>query len=232
MEKNDIDIQIDFNPCPKLSLDSLPENYTECLIQFGIVNKKNKKRISIFNGTLEIKNYWLHYIEFYCDWYMTVDVWDAKKGFIKIYDYMYNDYNKNVQFNLHSSDIIDLLEWVDVINEYKKIHNCNIFITTNNFEFRYKFKDSKELNILDMEAIAPECYATYNIGRYDLNQYMFSNIMTYDPYDKVNFSDGLGVNLCNAVSIASCRNPRNWKNQSSREIAEDILGLSEDWYIH
>ena len=75
-----------------------------------------------------------------------------------------------------------------------------------------------------------DCYATYNIGRYNIKKYGIDlGISTYNPFNEIDFLNGLGLKIPGGNTIASCRNPRYWENLSSREIAEDILGLSKDW---
>jgi hypothetical protein len=130
-------------------------------------------------------------------------------GLKKIYTHRFNDYGKLVKFNLVTTDKDECLLWIDRVMEYKRIHGCNTSIYTEFDDINKKYSDYYSTENIDY-------YKTYNIGRFPKQS---TDFKTVDAR-----KEGL-IWYGNWKTFWSYQHPRCWKNLSSQEIIDDILGL-------
>jgi|WetSurSiteA1Bulk_404760.scaffolds.fasta_scaffold00273_10 autotransporter strand-loop-strand O-heptosyltransferase len=77
----------------------------------------------------------------------------------------YNATNQNVLISFESSALGDTIAWVPYVEEFRKIHNCNIYVSTFWNEL---FKDEyPELNFVKPGTVVHNLYASYVIGCFD-----------------------------------------------------------------
>lgn len=146
--------------------------------------------------------------EFYGDYEISVYKFVENVGLQKIFVHRYNDCGEVVQFNLVTDNIEDAKIWVKSINEYQQKHGCVVRINSN-------FEEINNLYITD-NILLP--YKTYNIGRFEKTSTDFKTIGDTRKYGNLWFG--------NWKVFWSYQHPRNWKELSSKEISDDILGLT------
>lgn len=148
-------------------------------------------------------------IEFYIDFELVVYKLDYSEGMIPIYFHRFNDRDRWVKFNLDTDDYNEALIWERAVLKYTQIHGCIPLIVSKFEEINHKHKNF-------FLPHHPEPYKTYNIGRYPKSS---NDYKSKDPRKK-----GL-LWFGHWKTIWSYQHPRLWKNLSSQEIVDDILGL-------
>ena len=148
-------------------------------------------------------------IEFYGDFEIIISKYIPNYGIKKIYSHRFNDYGKIVKFNLDTNDLDECLVWIDRIMEYKRIHGCIPIIDTKFDNINTKYSDYYKVDNIDY-------YKTYNIGRFPKSS---TDFRTMDIR-----MEGV-IWYGNWKTFWSYQHPRCWKNLSSQEIIDDILGL-------
>lgn len=148
-------------------------------------------------------------IEFFMDFEIIVYKFDGKNGLKKIFNHRFNDNDQLVRFKLDTDNENEAKVWLDKVLEYKNKKGCLIDIHSK-FESINKFSEVrfKDRNL--------NPYKTYRIGRYNKDS---NDWKTVDPR-KENL-----IWFGNWKTFWSYQHPRLWKNLSSEEIANDILGL-------
>jgi hypothetical protein len=180
-------------------------------------------------------NYRYTYAEFFCDWYVELKEFHPEYGFHVIKSHRYNDRGRPVLVKLHTEDDIEADIWAKVAIEYQKLHDCNLSIMTKSDMVLNKYQDGVIPYVITnpWEEYPYNIYSTYDIGRFSFVEYgsdISRNKTHYDLFDKENLPDNIGNRYPTTNLFASFKNPRNYNNQSSEDIARDILGLS-DWKI-
>jgi hypothetical protein len=148
-------------------------------------------------------------IEFHFDFEISVFKFIDNYGIKKIFTHRFNDYGKQVLFNLETSNYEECLLWVSKVEEYSKIHGCKTHLNTNFDEINKRYVSYYQVDGIDY-------YKTYNIGRYPKNS---TDFRTIDPR-----MEGL-IWFGNWKKFWSYQHPRLWTNLSSEEIINDILAL-------
>jgi hypothetical protein len=148
-------------------------------------------------------------IEFYIDFEISVSKYIPDYGLKKIFTHRFNDYGKQVLFNLNTNDFNECSMWVTKVQEYCKIHGCKMHLNTKFDEINKKYSSYYQVDGIDY-------YKTYNIGRFPKNS---TDWRTVDPRQEGVIWYG------NWKTFWSYQHPRLWSNLSSEEIIEDILVL-------
>jgi hypothetical protein len=209
---NDEKIVLNFNPYPTLKISGPDPYYLIELREF----KKNEDQ-SLHLESYQISNGidrgWRQFfdcpIEFYCDYEISIFKYISNYGIKKIFTHRFNDYGKKVLFNLDTDDYDECLLWIDRVNEYQRIHGCKSIINT-------KFEDLNKKLPNYYLTYGIDHYKTYNIGRYP---------KTSKDYKTVDHRKEGVIWYGNWKTFWSYQHPRLWKNLSSQEIVDDILGL-------
>lgn len=149
-------------------------------------------------------------IEFYGDWQVSIYKFVDKVGLNLIYTHRFCDYGKLVRFNVETYNYKECLDWVSRVEEYVRIHGCIPLISTPFDNINTKYLTYYNVPTMDV-------YKTYNIGRFPKNSHDFRTL----DHRKL----GL-MWFANWKTFWSYQHPRNWSELSSREIVDDILGLS------
>ena len=210
---NDDLIYYDFNPSVSLKVygDELlylvelfeyKKNHSSPLliVNFSIRPERNKRMNEFFSQ-----------IQYYYDFEIKVSKFIPNVGIQKIFTHRYNDMGKLVRFNLHTDDVKEAIIWYNRIIHYQKIHQCEIYIDS-------KFSEVKQLNKSKYNVERLNFYKTFNIGRFPKSS---------DDFKTKHTSEHGQIRLNYWKSFWSYEHPRNWNYLTSKEIADDILGLSE-----
>ena len=128
----------------------------------------------------------------------------------KIFVHRFCDYSKLVKFNLKTENYDECKLLVSRVEEYVRIHGCNPI-----FETPFDDLNKKFINYYNIPSI--DAYKTYNIGRFPKDSTDFRTL-DHRKKDMIWFG--------NWKVFWSYQHPRKWNEISSKEIADDILGLS------
>lgn len=207
---NSEQIQITFNPYIHIKVLGPDNFYYAEVVEYVDDNPEPKAVESFsFNGNSRFlkDDEFYFYGEFYGDYEISVFKFVKNVGLQKIFTHRYNDCGKLVEFNLVTDNIEDAKVWAKSIDEYQKKHGCVVRV---NSEF-------DEINALYGAKKIEFPYKIYNIGRFPKTSTDFKTI--YETRKAGNIWFG------NWKVFWSYQHPRNWKDLSAKEIADDILGL-------
>jgi autotransporter strand-loop-strand O-heptosyltransferase len=158
----------------------------EYVVKF--INNKNGR---ILYNTSICNNMWTKCsLEYFIEW--KIEIYENGKLW---FEHLYNPENKRVYVALDSKALGDSLAWIPYVEEFGKVHNCKMVVSTfmnSMFESRYP----------DIEFVSPgtnveNLYAMYAIG--------------------------LFYNEDNTINIY--KNPIDPKTQTMQKMCSDILGL-------
>ena len=208
---NNEQIEITFNPYIYVNVSGHEHYYYVEVREYVKDNPESRIVESFqFNGNSDfLRDYNFYFFgEFYGDYEISVYKFVKNIGLQKIYNHRYNDCGKLVQFNLVTENIEDAKVWVNSINEYQQKHGCLVKVTS-------KFEEINNLynNVKDSSP-----YKIYNIGRFPKTSTDFKSIGETRKHGNLWFG--------NWKVFWSYQHPRNWKELSAKEIADDILGLN------
>jgi autotransporter strand-loop-strand O-heptosyltransferase len=160
----------------------------------------------IYETNIKEKHYAKPSIKYYINW--KVEVRDSEGNLI--YEYNLDLENKNVLLKFESSSIGDTIAWFPYVEDFRKKHNCNVYVSTfhNNL-----FKD----NYPNIKFVEPGSQisvdAIYRLGIYydnnGINRFLNKSDYRYVPLQKVG-SDILGVEYIEKkpnISIEDTKNP-------------------------
>jgi hypothetical protein len=148
-------------------------------------------------------------IEFYLDFEIKIYRFDPNYGLKLIFTHRYNDYDQVVRFIVDTEDYNEANFWVSKIKEYQRKNYCKIQILSH-----FQDIDSESDTRYQTRDITP--YKTYRIGRFPKNS---TDWKTIDPRKEGFLWFG------HWKTVWSYQHPKLWKNLSSEEIVNDILGL-------
>jgi len=149
-------------------------------------------------------------ISFYLDFQVSIYKTVLNHGIKKIFTHRFNDTSKVVKFTLETDDYDEANIWLESVKKYCEIHLCEMIIESK-FPKLNAFSNPyfKHVEILP--------YKTYKIGRFPKKS---NDWRTIDPR-----KEGF-IWFANWKTFWSYEHPRCWKYLTSKEIADDILGLS------
>jgi hypothetical protein len=208
---NNEQIELKLNPYIYVNVSG-PEDFYYVELMEYVNNNPESKQVEAFsiNGKSNfLKDDEFYFFgEFYGDYEISVYKFVKNIGLQKIYNHRYNDYGKLVEFNLVTENIEDAKVWINSINEYQQRHGCIVKVNSNFEEINNLYK----INNIFFP------YKTYNIGRFPKIGIDFKSIEETRKHGSIWFG--------NWKVFWSYQHPRNWKELSAKEIADDILGLS------
>lgn len=149
-------------------------------------------------------------IEFYGDWEISIYKYVSNIGMNRIFSHRFCDYGKLVKFNLKTENFEECKFWISRVEEYVRIHGCNPIVETSFDDLNKKF-----INYYNIPSI--DVYKTYNIGRFPKDSTDFRTL-DHRKKDLIWFG--------NWKVFWSYQHPRKWSEISSKDIVDDILGLS------
>jgi len=145
-------INIDFNDGPKVEI--LGSGVGSFKVDF--IDGQNSK---VIYSTEVGMNYWTRCsVKYYVDWLIRIT--DNLTG--ESEDYKLDLSGKKVKISIDSSSLGDSIAWFAHIEEFQKIHNCELYVSTFKNEL---FKNNyPNLNFIEPGKSISEVYATYSIG--------------------------------------------------------------------
>ena len=207
---NNENIEIKFDPYIYVNVWG-PEHFYYVEVREYVKDNPESKFVEgfHFNRNADIvKDYNFYYFgEFYGDYEISVFKFVKNVGLQKIYTHRYNDCGQLVHFNLITDNIEDAKIWVKSIDEYQKKHGCIVKVNS-------KYEEINTLYSNDTQSP----YKTYNIGRIPKTSTDFKSVGEKRKHGNLWFG--------NWKVFWSYQHPRNWKELTSKEISDDILGLS------
>lgn len=204
-------IEITFNPSTYVNVWG-PELFYYVELREYVKDSPESRIVEAFHfnrNTNTAKDYNFYFFgEFYGDYEISVYKFVKNIGLQKIHTHRYNDCGKVVQFNLVSDNIEDVEVWSKSVDEYSLKHGCIPKVVSKFEEIDKKYKAPSNSSP----------YKTYNIGRFPKISTDFKSIGETRKYGNLWFG--------NWKVFWSYQHPRNWKDLSTKEISDDILGLS------
>jgi autotransporter strand-loop-strand O-heptosyltransferase len=152
-------VSISFNDGAKVNITGhKSENYN---IQF-IDEPTNEL---VYSNSISTNSWAKTNKKYYSNW--KVIVTDSKNNII---EHTFDLKDKKVLILLDSKSLGDTIAWIPYVDEFRKKHDCNIYVTAfNSYLFESVYP---ELNFVHSFDEIPDCYATYKIGwYYDENGY-------------------------------------------------------------
>ena len=158
----------------------------EYKVQF-IDNRSNR----IAYETIIKNNHWTRCsYEYFVDWKIRI-----LRNDMVFYEENYNAKGKRVYIAMDSKALGDTLAWMPQIDEFRKVHDCELVCST--FHNELFINEYPEIEFINPGDIAEDLYAMYTIGLY----YSQDNTPNY------------------------LKNPNNFLEQPLQKMASDILGL-------
>jgi len=226
-------IELRFNSATTVYFNAFPEY--DPLRKYNIIffEKRNGEWIESMNDPLEYQPYcyFSFFRRFFHDMKVQLIGFDEELGTKVIAEDWFDPNGKNVKVCLDTIDRHEAFVWIEQAIEFGKKWNCSITIEctpeiSERARIVYKSVDFENLN--------KDFYATYHIGRYDIES---EGINKYGMQMQSKGWVNGGFKMFRSFS-----NPRDWKFLHSEQIARDILGLSDtqaysqryvdvDWYV-
>jgi autotransporter strand-loop-strand O-heptosyltransferase len=151
-----------------------------------IVEFIDKKTNEIKYRTTISKGFWTKsLIEYYVDWNIKIY---QNNNLLVNYDQNFN--NKKVLIKFESKSLGDSLSWFPYVEEFRKKHNCILYVSTfKNFLFEDQYEN---INLIEPGNIPSDLYCMYKIGWF--NPYNYKNPIYYinNPLQKT-ITDILGL---------------------------------------
>lgn len=211
---NEEKIFLDFKPYPLVKVSG-PDDYYYVELREYVKNSDTSKYVEGYEITgkqnLRWKKEFECFVEFYGDFEISVYKFIDGYGIRRIFTHRYCDYGKYVNFVLDTDDEEECELWVKRVKEYQNKTGC-----LPNIETKFDHINKRFNTYYKTQGI--EFYNSYRIGRYPKNS---TDFRTVDPR-----KEGL-IWLGMWKTFWSYQHPRLFKFLSSKEIADDILGLSE-----
>jgi len=160
--KNPNIIKIGFYPSPRVEITgSLNKKYR---VKFIEDSTKKIRHEGIINT-----NMWINCsLKRFCDW--KIEVEDLENGITE--NYKLDLKNKKIKIINESPALGDLIAWMPYVDEFRKIHDCEIYFYTNN---KSVFSDFyPEINFKDYsDSFEEDYYAVYSLGFFSGEKHLF-----------------------------------------------------------
>ena len=159
-----------------------------------VVNFINQDNGEIVYESIITNNMWCKSnIQYFVNYLVRVKNEDTDEV---VFEHLYNAQNQKIYIHLASSALGDTLSWMPHLEEFKKIHNCNLTVST----FHNEMFESVYPNLTFVKPGIElfDLYAMYEVGWH------------YDEEEKIDYS----------------KNPLNFRKQPLSKTATDILGLN------
>ena len=141
--------------------------------------------------TIIKNNHWTRCsYEYFVDWKIRI-----LRNDMVFYEENYNAKGKRVYIAMDSKALGDTLAWISQIDEFRKVHDCDLICST--FHNEMFIEEYPEIQFVKPGEIVENLYAMYTIGLY------------YNEDSSVNY----------------LKNPNNFLDQPLQKMASDILGL-------
>jgi hypothetical protein len=254
-----LEIGVGFDPLPTIVFknpwtieDKVQMNL---IFQWGIVDKDGNTH-QHYSDVVEFSNnpynnpqvetqinetyYWSQVFPmFHIDWRTQIYRMDSNYNLKTTHDSKYDATSKNVYMYIHSNKPNQVNTWIDSCLEYKEKHNCNLYLnlggTYDQASVRARQENNDGFTEVKSRSEIGDVYASYYIGYGDKNLFgygLFGDYGNFNPFNKYLGEDNIGFNPMGNSLIYSALNPRDPNVLSDKQIADDILGLSDWDYVY
>jgi len=128
--------------------------------QFDFLDKDNNSHVHQY--TSGINNWTRPYRKYFTNW--TVEI--RRNGKLA-YKHQFDCSGKNVLISLDSKSLGDTIAWFPYVLEFKKKHNCAVFISTFWNNLFKDHEDYKNLTFINPGTRVENIYASYSVGCHD-----------------------------------------------------------------
>ena len=215
--KDGIEIEWTYNPCPTVKVDGGNDGEV-FLVQIFEYHKNNSVPFFLESYLIENGGDFQYNVTYYGKFELRVIRFDEQLGHSEIFRDVYNDLGEKVRFVIGTQSFAEELEFSYVIDEYVRHSKC-IPTIVSTLESSTKFEVTTEV-LSDEIDWNSEYYKTYYVGR---------NVFNGDNKYEHRWRN---VSYGNWRLFWSLNNPREYHSLSSKEIAEDILGITEKYNNH
>ena len=136
---------------------------------------------------IKVNNWTKAYRQYFVNWHVTVTNKDTGQ---LISEHRYDAKNKNVMICMTSKQIGDTIAWIPYVDEFRKKHQCNVFLSTfHNNLFKHSYP---EIIFFEPGTSIENIYAIYSLGIWDNDYNKHKNHWKTVPLQQVS-SDILGL---------------------------------------
>jgi len=117
---------------------------------------------SVHHHTMKINHWTSPHRKYFTNWLIRV-----KKDGKVVYEHKLDLTGKDVLISLDSKSLGDTLSWLPFVEEFRKKHKCEVYVTTF---WNKLFKDAKEykhLHFVEPGVVIPSIHASYIVGCFD-----------------------------------------------------------------
>jgi len=143
---------------------------------------------SIVHKELMRINHWARpHRRYYTDWLVQV-----KRNGTLIYEHAFDCKDKNILISFDSKSLGDTIAWFPYVEEFRKKHQCNIWVSTF-WNLLFQGHDKyKHLNFIKPGTVVDNLYASYMIGCFDNDDHKNKVNWRITPLQKI-ATDMLGL---------------------------------------
>mgnify|MGYP006289761473 CR=1 FL=1 len=153
--------------------------------QLDFIDPKNNSHVH--QAILGINSWTRPYRKYYTDWLVQI----RKNGKLE-YEHRLDLQGKNVLVSLDSKSLGDTIAWFPYVEEFRKKHDCNIWVSTFWNDLFKEHPEYCNLTFVQPGTVVQNLYATYMIGCYDNDINKNKNLWRRVPLQQV-CSDTLGL---------------------------------------
>lgn len=215
--KDGIEIEWTYNPRPTVKVDGGNDDEV-FLVQIFEYYKNNSVPFLLDSYLIENGGAFQYNVTYYGKFELRVIRFDEQLGHTEIFRDVYNDLGERVRFVIGTQSLSEEIDFYNVIDEYVRQSKCVPTIVST-LENSTNFEVTDEVLSYDIDWDS-EYYKTYYVGR---NQFLGDNLYEHRWRN---------VSYGNWRLFWSLNNPREYNNLTSKEIAEDILGITEKYNNH
>jgi len=148
----------------------------------------DKDSSSHVHTTLLKRNHWTRpHRKFYTNWKVTF-----KKNNKTIFVHHFYLKNKKVLISMDSKSLGDTIAWFPYVEEFRKKHDCMVWVSTFWNQLFQNSKKYQRLNFVEPGEVVDDLYASYSIGCYDNDSFKNPTNWRLVPLQKI-ASDILGL---------------------------------------
>lgn len=180
--------------------------------EFDFIDVENKSNVHY--TTLGINCWTRPHRKYYTDWLVQI----RKNGKLE-YEHNLDLKHKDVLISLDSKSLGDTIAWFPYVEEFRKKHKCNIWVSTFWNDLFKGHSEYCNLKFVTPGTVVQNLYATYMIGCYDNDTNKNKNLWRLVPLQKVS-SDMLGLDYKEIK-------PKIGVHLKNRPIKEKYITISE-----
>lgn len=166
-----MDITLNYNFIDGAFVEILGNKDNKNIYTIKFINKKTN--FTEYQTDINVNKWAKTAKKYFIDW--KIEIYNTNK---LIFTHEFNLNKKRVLIELCSSSLGDTLAWFPAIEQFRKLHNCEVYCSTflNNL-FKSQYPD---LNFIEPGQVVDDIYAQYRIGWFYNNDIYDSNMNPCD----------------------------------------------------